>query len=139
MYLFYKARPESVVGSINSLMNIDSRVFSNGVSIWVEESSGLSIYINDGVQNEFDVTKCSILTIAKQTLLHTSDSEFSENVGGGINIELYMGYTNTKYQVAKKPMPNWKWHKNRTINPMYSSDYQILKCWSKTQSLCMIQ
>ena len=102
MYLFYKALPESVVGSNNSLMSIDSCVFSNSVSIWEEESSGLSVYINDGAQDEFNVSKCSTLTTTKQTLLHISDSEFTENVGGGISIELYMGYTNTKYQVVVK-------------------------------------
>ena len=59
MYLFYKALPESAVGSNNSLMSIDSCVFSNGVSTWVEESSGLSVYIYDGLQYEFDVSKCS--------------------------------------------------------------------------------
>ena len=102
MYLFYKALPESVVGSNNSLISIDSCVFSNGVSTWVEESSGLSVYINDGLQYEFDVSKCSTLTTTKQTLLRISDSEFTENVGGGISIEVYMGYTNTKYQVVVK-------------------------------------
>ena len=28
-----------------------------------------------------------------------SDSKFHDNIGGGVNIELYMGYRNTKYQV----------------------------------------
>ena len=38
-------------------------------------------------------------TTTKQTLLavHISNSMFHDNVGGGVNIELYTGYTNTKY------------------------------------------
>ena len=40
----------------------------------------------------------------KPTLLaiHISDSKFHSNVGGGVNIELYTGYRNTKYQVIIK-------------------------------------
>ena len=30
------------------------------------------------------------------------DSKFHDNIGGGVNIELYMGYRNTKYQVIIK-------------------------------------
>ena len=39
-----------------------------------------------------------------QTLLsvHISDSKFIDNIGGGVNIELYTGYKNTKYQVIIK-------------------------------------
>ena len=38
---------------------------------------------------------------SSQTYLgvHISDSKFHDNIGGGVNIELYMGYRNTKYLV----------------------------------------
>ena len=38
--------------------------------------------------------------ITNGTLLHISDSKFYDNIGGGgIIIQLYKDYTNTKYQV----------------------------------------
>ena len=66
MLVFYETLPESVVqitGNSNSMVSIDSCIFSNGVDI-TEESSGLSIifYIFNTVQDKFDVSKCNIVT-----------------------------------------------------------------------------
>ena len=48
-----------------------------------------------------DMPSPQIPTTEQSTLLavHTSDSKFHNNIGGGVNIELYKGYRNTKYQV----------------------------------------
>ena len=50
-----------------------------------------------------DTTR-KILTAKQSTLLAVQifDSKFYDNIGGGVNIELYMGYKNTKYQVFIK-------------------------------------
>ena len=45
------------------------------------------------------------------TLLYISDSKFTDNIGGGVNIELYMGYSNTIYQVIIR---NCSFQKNQT-------------------------
>ena len=43
------------------------------------------------------------LTTTNHSLLHISDSRFYDNNGGGMNIQLYTGYSNTKiYQVVIK-------------------------------------
>ena len=54
-----------------------------------------NIYINTIPDIPYTTKKSS------QTYLgvHISDSKFHDNIGGGVNIELYMGYKNTKYQV----------------------------------------
>ena len=54
----------------------------------------------------------------KQSLLavHISNSKFFDNIGGGVNIELYTGYTNTKYRVIIK-----KCSFQRNLSPIGSS------------------
>ena len=54
MYLFYETLPESAPGTTNSVMSIASCVFRNGVDI-SDESSGLSIYFYNAVQDKGDV------------------------------------------------------------------------------------
>ena len=54
MYLFYETLPEFAPGTTNSVMSIDSCVFRNGVDI-SDESSGLSIYFYNAVQDKGDV------------------------------------------------------------------------------------
>ena len=164
MYLFYETLPESAPGTTNSVMSIDSCMFRNGVDV-LEESSGLSIYFYNPVQERVDISsqvhllrkrstesaigygkigtsshelgrnhlifdflddtlrvttkKPSLQThTTKQALLavHISDSKFFDNIGGGVNIELYMGSRNTKYQVVFK---NCSFQRN--LSPIGSS------------------
>ena len=48
--------------------------------------------------------------------VHISNSKFHDNVGGGVNTELYMGYRNTKYRVIIK-----KCSFQRNLSPIGSS------------------
>ena len=174
MYLFYETLPESAPGTENSVIRIESCMFRNGVDI-SEESSGLSIYFYNAVQDKVDViSKRStryiswddltqygvmnvqilnlganhldynsiirmssvasiqpgnihpttdtpspqVLTTKQSTLLAVQifDSKFHDNIGGGVNIELYMGYKNTKYRIIIK---NCSFQRN--LSPIGSS------------------
>ena len=53
---------------------------------------------------------------SKVLAVHISNSKFHDNVGGGVNTELYMGYRNTKYRVIIK-----KCSFQRNLSPIGSS------------------
>ena len=172
MHLFYESLSESAPDTENSVISIESCMFRIGVDI-SEESSGLSVYFYNAVQDKADViskrstryislddlkylvrdlqllksgltirnpesvfrmnsvaskqpgkidttgkSSTQILTTKQSTLLTVQifDSKFFDNIGGGVHIELYMGYKNTKYQVFIK-----KCSFQRNLSPIGSS------------------
>ena len=67
-----------------------------------------------GAHNLPNETNCTTHEPSQQisiTLLYISDSTFTDNIGGGVNIELYMGYSNTIYRVIIR---NCSFQKNQS-------------------------
>ena len=87
-----------------------------------------------------------LISTTKQTLLavHISNSKFFDNIGGGVNIELYTGYTNTRYQVFIKKC---SFQRNlspigsslRTGQPIVLPSKSGLEVLIRTQTSCTIQ
>ena len=82
------------------LSNIGSITINNSTSSMAKYAQQLDVA---GFEFHYDERGPSgKISTANKTILHISESKFHDNIGGGVNIQLYKKHSNVKYQVIIK-------------------------------------